>query len=136
MTQVFGSSGASQDATPPPPLPKAINEHLHTEATPFTSSQYLFFFSRFPVFSLCEGCLKGHDSIFNCEQLRGPSPGRLAGNEGRPHCARCFSALRFCRWEGGGASSSCHTPHTHVYLHYETEDTSYGRPLEKKSTIP
>lgn len=100
-----GVGGASQDVPPPP------------AASPCLSILYLCFCSLFCNF--VRSCLNQHDSIFNWELLGGPvrrpapSLGRLAGNEGPLHCARCFSAPHFTL---PLSHSTC--PLTFVYLFF------------------
>lgn len=80
----------------PPPLPP------HSISSSFPASPFL----------ISWGLLKGPWLHFQFGSNSGVlPPGRLAGNEGSAHCARCFSALRFCRWKRK-LSFPRHTPHT------------------------
>ena len=93
---LLSSSGASQDVTPPPPQHSQkpwMNTLAHTShplSPPHSISSSIF---PLPPFSLCEGCLKGHDSIFNWEQLGGPSP-REVGRKWRQRtlCQMLFNS--------------------------------------------
>lgn len=109
---LLASSGPSQDVVHLPCCHRSPKWILaHTSRTPPPPKSISSFF-QLPPLSLCEVCLKEHDSIFNLEELGGPSP--EGGWQEMKAVHIVPAAFQHYTSVAGSENypSPCHTPHT------------------------